>query len=84
MFYFLYRGAKWCVDATNESHYKGRLINHSFFTPNLKIKVVDFGDKGFHLCLFALRDIKRGEELLYDYGDRSAKSRIANPWLMTT
>lgn len=84
MYYFIHKGAKWCVDATEESPYKGRLINHSFFTPNLKTKVVDFGEKGFHLCLFALRDIKKGEELLYDYGDRSAKSLNENPWLMTS
>ena len=84
MYYFQHNNAKWCVDATEESCYKGRLINHSFYTPNLKTKVVDFGKNCFYLCLFALRDIKEGEELLYDYGDRSEESIKANPWLMTT
>ena len=84
MYYFQHNNAKWCVDATEESCYKGRLVNHSFYSPNLKTKVVDFGNNCFYLCLFALRDIKEGEELLYDYGDRSEESIKANPWLMTT
>lgn len=28
-----------------------------------------------HLCLFANRDIKAGEELLYDYGDNTVNWR---------
>ncbi|KAE9553795.1 hypothetical protein FO519_003016 [Halicephalobus sp. NKZ332] len=64
MYYFQHNNAKWCVDATEESRFKGRLINHSFYSPNLKTKVVDFGDNCFYLCLFALRDIEEGEELL--------------------
>ena len=33
------------------------------------------------LTLFASRDIKSGEEILYDYGERDREIRAANPWL---
>ena len=39
-----------------------RLINHSC-NPNCEVT-----GKGLKLWIFALRDIKRGEELSYDYG----------------
>lgn len=84
MYFFQYRNAKWCVDATEETMYKGRLINHSFFLPNLQTKVVHFGGDEFYLCLFALRNIKEGEELLYDYGERNEKRIEENPWLMNS
>ena len=31
------------------------------------------------LILFASRDIKTGEEILYDYGERDSEARAANP-----
>jgi len=34
-----------------------------------------------HLILLAKEDIKSGEELTYDYGDRSKESLIHHPWL---
>jgi SET domain-containing protein len=34
-----------------------------------------------HLFLFASKHIKKGEEVLFDYGDRSAKVTDNNPWL---
>ena len=33
------------------------------------------------LILIAKQDIDTGTELLYDYGDKSKKSRDAFPWL---
>uniref|UniRef100_A0AC34RAN3 SET domain-containing protein n=1 Tax=Panagrolaimus sp. JU765 TaxID=591449 RepID=A0AC34RAN3_9BILA len=84
MYFFNYRNARWCIDATEESIYKGRLINHSFFLPNLQTKVVDFGGDDFFLCLFASRYIKANEELLYDYGERNEKRVELNPWLMAS
>uniref|UniRef100_A0A0N4ZKF2 [histone H4]-lysine(20) N-methyltransferase n=1 Tax=Parastrongyloides trichosuri TaxID=131310 RepID=A0A0N4ZKF2_PARTI len=83
MYYFNHKGRNWCIDATKESPYKARLINHSCLRPNLKTKIVDIGDK-FHLIMVALRDIEIGEELLYDYGDRTTESVINNPWLRNT
>ncbi|KAI6215113.1 [Histone H4]-lysine(20) N-methyltransferase [Aphelenchoides besseyi] len=80
MYFFEHQNKRYCVDATTETKFKGRLVNHSLLSPNLKSKVVD-GDGTIHLCLFAKRDIRIGEELLYDYGDRSSASIALNPWL---
>lgn len=83
MFFFTDREKRYCVDATEESGRYGRLVNHSFKTPNCVAKVVLIG--GEHdrprLVLFAREDIAAGTELLLDYGDRSRESRLAHPWL---
>lgn len=42
MYFFKYKSKRWCVDATKESIYKGRLINHSALRPNLRTKVSVF------------------------------------------
>ena len=34
-----------------------------------------------HLVLLAKEDIKAGEELTYDYGDRTRESLQNHPWL---
>lgn len=39
MYFFKHRNANFCIDATKETSYKGRLINHSALRPNLKTKV---------------------------------------------
>lgn len=68
------------IDATSETGRLGRLVNHSRQSPNLQTKVVFFREKP-RLILVARRDIEIGEELLYDYGDRSKESLEAHPWL---
>ncbi|CAD5221294.1 unnamed protein product [Bursaphelenchus xylophilus] len=80
MYFFQHRNQRLCVDATAETPYKGRLVNHSFLKPNLKSKVVEL-DNSIHLCLFAKRDIAIGEELVYDYGERRTHAIAFNPWL---
>lgn len=67
------------VDATRETNRLGRLINHSK-CGNCQTKLHDI-DGVPHLILIASRDIEAGEELLYDYGDRSRASLEAYPWL---
>ncbi|KAL8180165.1 UNVERIFIED_CONTAM: N-lysine methyltransferase kmt5a [Gekko kuhli] len=79
MYYFQYLSKTYCVDATKETNRLGRLINHSK-CGNCQTKLHDI-DGTPHLILVALRDIKAGEELLYDYGDRSKASLEAHPWL---
>ena len=79
-YYFVHDGTQWCIDATEETEYMGRLINHSRKNPNLLTKVVEV-DHLPHLTLIAKRDLIDGEELLYDYGDKSKKSLKHNPWL---
>lgn len=79
MYYFQYLSKTYCVDATQETNRLGRLINHSK-CGNCQTKLHDI-DGVPHLILIASRDIAAGEELLYDYGDRSKASIEAYPWL---
>lgn len=79
MYYFQYLSKTYCVDATKESGRLGRLINHSK-NGNCQTKLHDIGGVP-HLILVASRNIDEGEELLYDYGDRSKASIAAHPWL---
>ncbi|XP_066459440.1 N-lysine methyltransferase KMT5A isoform X2 [Eleutherodactylus coqui] len=79
MYYFQYLNKTYCVDATKETNRLGRLINHSK-NGNCHTKLHDINNVP-HLILIASRDIKAGEELLYDYGDRSKSSIEAHPWL---
>ncbi|XP_068128380.1 N-lysine methyltransferase KMT5A-B-like [Hyperolius riggenbachi] len=79
MYYFQYLNKTYCVDATKETGRLGRLINHSK-NGNCHTKLHDINNVP-HLILVASRDIKAGEELLYDYGDRSRSSIEAHPWL---
>ncbi|XP_034457911.1 N-lysine methyltransferase KMT5A-A [Hippoglossus hippoglossus] len=79
MYYFQYLCKTYCVDATKESGRMGRLINHSK-NGNCQTKLHDINGVP-HLILVASRDVDEGEELLYDYGDRSKASIAAHPWL---
>lgn len=80
MYYFQHDNGSYCVDATPESTRLGRLINHSIKGANLKTRSVKIGGKP-RLIFLAKRDIRSGEELLYDYGDRSKLSLQSHPWL---
>ncbi|KAF7650722.1 hypothetical protein LDENG_00121600 [Lucifuga dentata] len=79
MYYFQYLCKTYCVDATKETERMGRLINHSK-NGNCHTKLHDINGVP-HLILVASRVIDEGEELLYDYGDRSKASIAAHPWL---
>jgi len=64
-------GDTFCIDANNYGNI-ARFINHSC-TPNLTpVKVfASHQDLRFpHIALFANRDIKKGEELGFDYGEK--------------
>lgn len=67
------------IDATAETGKLGRLVNHSR-NGNLMTKIVSYKNKP-HLVLLAKDDIKEGEELTYDYGDRRKEALIHHPWL---
>jgi len=82
MYYFQHKNQSYCVDATSESRRLGRLVNHSRSQGNLIPKVVEVEDRP-HLLLVARVDIAPGDELLYDYGDRSRVSLKYHPWLAT-
>lgn len=55
------------IDASREDGSLGRLINDDHRQPNCKMKKINVNGKP-HLCLFAVNDIKEGEEITYDYG----------------
>ncbi|XP_066144925.1 N-lysine methyltransferase KMT5A-A-like [Euwallacea fornicatus] len=80
MYYFKYKDQTFCIDATQETGKLGRLINHSRTSSNLYTKTV-LVDGLPRLVLLAKDSIKRGQELLYDYGDRSRESIKHHPWL---
>jgi histone-lysine N-methyltransferase SETD8 len=80
MFYFLYNKKQYCLDATEESGRYGRLINHSRKRPTCYPKVVTVNGTP-RLIFRAKSDLMPGQEVQYDYGDRSAKSILAFPWL---
>ena len=79
-FYFTHGGRQWCIDATEESPYMGRLVNHSHKHPNMVAKSVEV-DSLPHLVFLAKRDIEEKEEIVYDYGDRSKEAIANNSWL---
>ena len=68
------------IDGTEESGRYGRLLNHSRVSPNCITKVVTMKEVP-RLIIVAKQTISPGEELLYDYGDRSKESLKAHPWL---
>lgn len=39
MYYFKHNGKSYCIDATDETRLKGRLVNHSYLAPNARSKV---------------------------------------------
>ena len=55
-----------CMDATSEDGRLGRLVNDQHIKPNSVMKKRTIKGKPY-LCLYALRDIKVGKEIEYDY-----------------
>ena len=63
------------IDGTAEDGSLGRLMNHSRKNPNAKLKKLNLinsakfncGEAKPHLFFTALRDIARGEEIVWDY-----------------
>ena len=82
MYFFTYKNRKHCIDATQESIYKGRLVNHDSnrSNNNLAPKIIEV-DGIPHLVFLAKKKISENAELSYDYGDRSKESIKYFPWL---
>ncbi|XP_063719128.1 N-lysine methyltransferase KMT5A-B-like [Symsagittifera roscoffensis] len=82
MYYFVLGNTRYCIDATKEleSFGYGRLLNHSRKHPNCRTKAIWVKGEP-KLILIANRTINEGEELLYDYGDRSKTAIENHPWL---
>ena len=56
------------------------LLNHLKTRASVVTKVIEVDDQPY-LCLISARDIREGEELQYDYGERSKKVVKMHPWL---
>lgn len=68
LYFFKLDSKHLCIDATEYDGTYGRLVNHSRLRPNCKA-VGKMIDGALMLILVATRDIVRGEEILYDYGE---------------
>ena len=79
-YYFPWNSKTFCLDATEESGRYGRLLNHSKKHPTCVPKVVEVAGTP-RLIFLAKHNIKAGQEVTYDYGDRSKQSLAAFPWL---
>ncbi|OAF70598.1 hypothetical protein A3Q56_01674 [Intoshia linei] len=80
MYYFKYSGKSYCIDATKESQRLGRLINHSAKKKNVVSKTITVEGKP-RLYFVSFKHIDIGEEIMYDYGDRSKNAIKNHPWL---
>ncbi|XP_036415626.1 uncharacterized protein LOC118799720 [Colossoma macropomum] len=67
MFDFKWKGKMWCIDSAKEDGSFGRLVNDDHKHPNCRMKMIEVDGRP-HLCLFAIEDIKQGDEITYDYG----------------
>ncbi|XP_056256201.1 uncharacterized protein LOC130184300 isoform X2 [Seriola aureovittata] len=70
LYEFSWKGANWCIDASEEDGSLGRLVNDDHISPNCEMRKVVCEGKP-HLCLFAVKEISPGEEITYNYGDSS-------------
>jgi len=73
---FVFQGKRFTMDATRMYNSVARLVNHSR-SPNIQWSppiVVDLdGDSPPRIAAYALRDIMRGEEILFDYNVTDSK-----------
>ena len=62
--------------------FRFRSVLHSVLRFRIsRANVVTKVDDQPYLCLISARDIREGEELQYDYGERSQKVVKMHPWL---
>ena len=68
---YIYFSLCFSIDATHQYARLGRLINDSKANPNCKVEKLVINSRP-HLCVFALKPIRIGEEIQYDYNDDEA------------
>lgn len=83
LYFFRFDSRYLCLDATVDDGSYGRLVNHSRLRPNCKA-VGFMVDRKPAIGIVAVRDISVGEEILYDYGEKSAETLERLPWLVET
>jgi histone-lysine N-methyltransferase SETD8 len=80
VFELMIGGKQMAIDATKAFGTVGRMINHSRRNAN----IYPMKYKASNLCgirFKAKRQIRKGEQLLYDYGDRTKEHLDLFPWL---
>ncbi len=80
LLYFKANGKNLCIDASEEKHRYGRLINHSKKFQNVKPCIANPVEKP-EIYFKALHNIGIGEEILFDYGDCNPEHISNFPWL---
>lgn len=80
LFFFRHQEKSWCIDASRENFTFGRLFNHSRVSPNLKPVARMIGRTPI-IEFIAKKDIPRGDELLWNYGEVDRDVLSQNPWL---
>ena len=77
------------IDATQDDGSLGRIMNHCLKSPNCELKLINFinierygvAEKRPHLFLQTTRDVAKGEELVWNYGETRKSITDSNPWL---
>lgn len=72
------------IDASEDDGSMARLVNDEHISPNANMKVLHEGFAEPHLCIFAVNDIKAGEEIRYNYGrniDYSWRKKVKKTYL---
>ena len=67
--FFRHNSKKLAIDATEDDGSYGRLINHSSRAPNVGMKIFVVEQRPT-IVFVALREIKVGQEIQYDYGEK--------------
>ena len=85
LFYFKHNEVRYCVDGTTDRGNDGfgRMINHSQKKDKMNLKpVIVVTEQGVpYIVFYSSRAIAKGEELLFDYGERNKLAVKFNPWL---
>jgi len=82
MYFFLFDGKQYCLDATEDDGGVGRMINHAKPPKANLSPVCTLSASGKPTILFkASQNIAVGAELSYPYGEKRREVLDANPWL---
>ncbi|XP_069105783.1 N-lysine methyltransferase KMT5A-like [Argopecten irradians] len=68
LFFFRWKGKRYCVDATLKKNRKCRYANDAAGPQKNGVMLLDVFNETPHLCLYAAKQITPGEEIRYDYG----------------
>ncbi|XP_069109191.1 N-lysine methyltransferase KMT5A-A-like [Argopecten irradians] len=77
LFFFCWKGKRYCIDATLKKDRMCRFANDATGPgKNGVIMLLDVFNGAPHLCLYATKPIKSGDEIRYDYGVSNLPWRV--------